>query len=261
MAKIRASLTSIINSEEVTSIYYRIAEYLLSNNYLVKRVSIQDVADNCYCSKSTISRFCRKLGYDDFYELNLDLYSSTKKSQDKYNPYIVGNYEQNVNKYFEDVLSCIRYAKAYIKQEDVSNLVKDLKKYKYVGVFGNLQSHSVGEIFQNDLGLSRKIVTASSLPYNQKKFIQQANKDTLIIIISCLGKYFRNQIDLSIYPKTNRPKFVLLTSNLDADKNGVYDKVIYLPSEHNYASQPRIIDIFLNIVAIEYAQIIFKEVK
>lgn len=255
MAKIRGSLTAIMNAEEIQSTDYRIAKYLLSNNYLVKRVSIQDVADNCYCSKSTISRFCRKLGYEDFYELNLDLYSSSQKSQDKFHKYIKEC--DFASLYFTDVRSCLESAQQQIHDEDVTWLADEIAKYPNVGVFGNLQSHVLAENFQMDLGLCRKIINASALPEHQKTYIQQADQDTLIIIISCSGAYFRNQFDLSQFPKQKQPKFVLLTSNEKMLQNTMYHKVLYFPSESNYASQPRIIDFFLNLVAIAYAKKVF----
>lgn len=257
MAKIRSSLTSIMNTEEVSSTYYRIAHYLLTNNYLVTRISIQDVADNCYCSKSTISRFCRKLGYDDFYELNLDLYTSSQKSQDKFNKYINGTLNDICNLYFHDVLSCIQSANENIQQDDIQYMVHEIQRHTYVGIFGNLQSQAVAENFQMDLGLCRKIIVSSSLPQNQKTYIEQAGRDTLIIIISCSGDYFRNHIDLSKYNKDDRPKFILLTTNKAMLNNQLYDKILYFPSEKNYASQPRIINIFLNLVAIAYAKATF----
>lgn len=257
MAKIRGSLTAIMNAEESSSTYFRIAQYLLSNNYLVSRITIQDVAENCYCSKSTISRFCRELGYLDFYELNLDLYESTQKSQDKFNKYIVDDFALCKDVYFADLISCVQTTKNYINEVEIKSFVRDLINHKKVGVFGNLQSHAVAENFQMDLGLCRKIITSSALPENQKKYIQQADNETLIVIISCSGNYFRNQIDLTKYQKNNKPKFILITSIEKAKTNSLYDKIICIPSERNYASQPRTIDIFLNMVAISYAKLIF----
>ena len=43
---------------------------LLQNCYVVNSISIQDVAKNCYVSKSTVSRFCRQIGYRDYQEMN-----------------------------------------------------------------------------------------------------------------------------------------------------------------------------------------------
>jgi DNA-binding MurR/RpiR family transcriptional regulator len=254
---IRASLTAVINSEDISSTNYKIAKFLLENNYLVNRISIQDVADKCFCSKSTISRFCRQLGYENYYEMNQDLYVSTQKSQDKYIPYIISSYNENIEKYFSDLYLCIEYAKKYIKEKDVNELVKNLMDYNKIAIFGNLQSHSVGQLFQEDLGLCRKIVTASILPENQKSYIQQADRYTLILIVSCSGSYFRNFIDVNNCYIDNKPRFILITNNEKMVKNPFYDKIIYLPCNNNYVSQPRIIDFFFNIIAINYAKHIF----
>ncbi|MCB2362346.1 MurR/RpiR family transcriptional regulator [Clostridium estertheticum] len=260
MSKLRASLTAIINSENEDSINYRVAYYLLKNNYIINRISIQDIANNCYCAKSTISRFCHQLGYTDFYQLNQDLYISTSKNENKFNYYIEGSYNENKSKYFNDLYTCLKFAEDNIKEEDVNLLVEDLLKYRNIGIFGKLQSQSVAELFQSDLGLCRKIITASTLPNNQKIFIKNATENTLIIIVSSSGAYFRNYIELSKYPKNKKPKFYLITANEKMFNSNLYDKVIYLPSNKNYASQPRIIDLFLNIVAINYAKHAFNKI-
>lgn len=48
----------------------RLHAVLLQNCYVVNSISIQDVAKNCYVSKSTVSRFCRQIGYRDYQEMN-----------------------------------------------------------------------------------------------------------------------------------------------------------------------------------------------
>lgn len=256
MSKLRASLTAIMDSETKDSTYYRIAHYLLENNYIKKRISIQDIADNCFCAKSTISRFCRQIGYEDFVELNTDMYMSSIKSQDKYNRYFSDSFEGTKKQFFMDLEQCICQAEAGIKEMDVKELAADIFHFKTVGIFGNVQSQTVAKMFQEDLGLSRKIVTAPLLPYNQQLFIQQADENTLIIVVSCSGRFFPDYIRKDEFTHGKRPKICLVTVQEKMIGNKVYDKVVCIPCENNYISRPRILDIFLNMVAIEYAHLV-----
>lgn len=253
MGKIRASLVAVMNSEEINSTYYRIAKYLLQNNYIVNHVSMDDVTKNCYCAKSTVSRFCRQIGYENYYELNQDLYTSTTKSQDKYDRYMLDDFEQIKDLFFNDLFNSILTAKDTITKQSVYTLVSLIKEYNEIGIFGNLQSQTIAQKFQNDMGLSRKIITASLLPEHQKSYIKEANKNNLIIIVSFSGYYFRQFINLHYLPKDNKPYLVLLTCNDKMKGSKLYDQVICLSCPDNYASRAHIISFYLNMVAIEYA--------
>lgn len=63
MTHLRNSLEGMLDQSNEDSSDYRIAYYLLQNCYVANNISIQDVADNCYVSKSTVSRFCRRISW------------------------------------------------------------------------------------------------------------------------------------------------------------------------------------------------------
>lgn len=253
MGKIRQSLIAVINSEETSSTYYRIAKYLLQNNYIAKHVSMDDVAKNCYCAKSTVSRFCRQIGYENYYELNQDLFESTKKSQDKYDRYLGYDFNTSKEIFLGDLLYAIEMFNTSIKHEDVKKFISNLTDYEEIAVFGNSQSQTIAQKFQNDMCLSRKIITASALPEHQKTYIQNADDKTLIIIISFSGTYFRQFISHYQF-KQYRPKIILVTCNKKMIHSPLYDEVYHIAANENYAFRAHSISIFLNIIAIEFAK-------
>lgn len=253
MGKIRQSLVAIMNSEETSSTYYRIAKYLLQNNYIAKHVSMDDVAKNCYCAKSTVSRFCRQIGYENYYELNQDLYDSTKKSQDKYNRYLNYDFKTSKEIFLGDLLYAIEMINQTLNEKEINKFVYNLNNYDEVAIFGNSQSQTIAQKFQNDMCLSRKIITATALPEYQKEYIQNANSHTLIIIISFSGDYFRQFISKYQF-ENSKPKILLITCNKKMVHSALYDEVYYIPANDNYAFRAHSISIFLNIIAIEYAK-------
>lgn len=62
-------LLATLNSEPIDSSDYRISKFILSNLDQMPAYNISQLAKACYVSPSSISRFCRKIGFQEFYEL------------------------------------------------------------------------------------------------------------------------------------------------------------------------------------------------
>lgn len=254
MGKIRSSLVAVMNSEETSSTNYRIAKYLLQNNYIANRVTMDDVAQNCFCAKSTVSRFCRQIGYENYYELNQDLYASTKQSQDKYNKYLDYDFQTSKDIFLGHLMHVIETMNTSIQKNDIDCFVQYLSEYDDIAVFGNSQSQAIAQKFQNDMCLSRKIITASLLPEHQKQYILNTTHKNLVIIISFSGEYFRQFINQYQSKKNSQQKIILITCNPKMLNSKNYDHVFYIEALDNYAFRAHSMSIFLNIAAIEYAK-------
>lgn len=258
MNKIRQTLISVLNSEPTNSTNYRIAKYLLHNHYIANRVSMDEVAQNCFCAKSTVSRFARQIGYSNYYELNQDLYQSFRYNQNKYSAYFHYDFQTSKDIFLGTLIHMANQLATSIREDDITRLVDDLIQYENVAIFGNSQSHSMAQLFQNDMCLSRKIITASTLPDHQQQYIQEGNQSNLIIILSFSGQYFRQFISRYLFNKENKPKIVLITCEKKMLYSHCYDDIIYIEAQDNYAYRSHVINTYLNIVAIEYARKINK---
>lgn len=62
-------LLSTINSEPKDSNNYKIAKFLIENIRNLEDFSISELAKTCYVSNSSVSRFCREIGLNDFNSL------------------------------------------------------------------------------------------------------------------------------------------------------------------------------------------------
>ncbi len=69
---IHSKLIEIINSDNVNEAYSFIASTLLQKGEQATDLSINELADLCYTSASTISRFIRKIGYDSYASFKRD---------------------------------------------------------------------------------------------------------------------------------------------------------------------------------------------
>ncbi|MEI8634075.1 hypothetical protein P4S72_22285 [Vibrio sp. PP-XX7] len=63
----------------------RLADYLQSHPEKVLMLSTSEIADACQVSKTSVSRFIRKLGYDDHQALRNELLAEREKA----NPWLL----------------------------------------------------------------------------------------------------------------------------------------------------------------------------
>ena len=69
MNELTIILMSLLGNEDPGSTDYVIADYILKNVESLAKVSTSTLAENCNVSKASISRFCKKIGLEDFFEL------------------------------------------------------------------------------------------------------------------------------------------------------------------------------------------------
>jgi Transcriptional regulators len=91
LAKLPYILLELINNESPESVDYIIARYILDHLTELSGASIQDISDACEVSKSTLSRFCRKAGLEDFQEMKNELQQANFIPEHKFNVPLVGS--------------------------------------------------------------------------------------------------------------------------------------------------------------------------
>ena len=88
-------LLILLNESSSDSTFYHIALTMLQNMELLHSLAINEVADLCSVSKSTISKFIRALGYEDYAEFR----EAAKFQDNKY---------RNRFNYIEDVMGYLK---------------------------------------------------------------------------------------------------------------------------------------------------------
>lgn len=221
MGMLHNRLLIILNEESSESTYYHIAVMMLRNFLELHELSIIDLAELCDVSKSTISKFIRYIGYEDF----SDFRYATLIQDNKYGNDF--NYATNVMNFIElnsldtyiltiqqDILATYQN----IDWEAIDMLVRDLMNYKRVGAFGLMFSETAAMDLQTKLSYNRKFIVTNLNDIKQEKFVEEAGEDTLIIVFSDSGEFldkYRRIHDFSnkgAFNKT-KAKIVLITSN------------------------------------------------
>ena len=139
---------STLASEKKDSTNRQIATYLLNHLDDIKDIGIQEMAKECSVAMSSISRFCKEIGLNDFNELrellisikmNFEQYSSSSKAKNR------------LEEYSLKVKESITMVEKSIDMQQINALCKEIQKYQQVGIFGLLKAGAVAFNLQSDL--------------------------------------------------------------------------------------------------------------
>lgn len=102
--------------------YKYIGEYILAHKN-IENITANEISENCFCSNSTVSRFCKRLGVENFYELKYLLihFSEPVKNYDSINiEFFTNKINQQIDE--KQIYSKIKSRKTYIiTKEHIQN--------------------------------------------------------------------------------------------------------------------------------------------
>lgn len=257
MFNLKIILLSLMNSEPEDSNNSRIARYILEHIDELENCSISDLAKKCYVSNSSISRFCRAIGLQDYNELKNQVakyqvehaYTIARKFR-----YPGDEGENPYNAYADQIIANLEKMKNSIDVNEINALVDDLFQYEKVSAYGYLQSQNVALNLQYDLQTNRKIIFTCMQFADQIEHIQKADEKELIIVFSESGTYFRRAFaNHNAFHMAHKPKIYVVTSNQKIHQPYV-DHYIRYESDGNYASHPYPLNAIAGMIASGYAR-------
>lgn len=263
-------LLIILNEESADSTYYHIALVMLNYIDELESLSINELADLCSVSKSTISKFVRFIGYEDFSDFRYAVPFRDNRYDDSSYNYVVSvmeyirknSMEMMVRAVQEDIQDTFEK----LDWKTVDRLVRDLYQYENVGMFGLMFSESAAMDFQVKLGYNKKFVVTNINDAKQAQFIQNAGEDTLIIIFSNSGEYINQYHHIEdfahkrIFSKT-RGKVVLITSNKQMADDPRISYCLFFQRGHSLCSQQAVFAVLTDILAYKYREYVKKKDK
>ncbi|MGB8452435.1 MAG: MurR/RpiR family transcriptional regulator [Anaerocolumna sp.] len=255
-------LLIILNDSDLKSTDYHIAFTLLSNFYSICEMSIGEVAHLASVSKSTISKFIRKLNFEDYAEFK----AAAPFVENKYGYKL--NYNQNIAEYLEQnslvsyidiILNDISLCKKNIDMERVKKLAGDLVNYKKVASFGLLFSELGAMDLQTKLAYNGKFIITNLSDEKQDDFINCAGEDTLIIIYSNSGTYIQRYMLSEFQTKKDyskiKAKIVLITGNAKMENHPDVDLCISFGHKSPVQTHSIIYPLINDIIVMEYRKL------
>lgn len=241
---------STIASENDGTTNCQIANFILDNIDIVKEYTISELAKNCHVANSSISRFCREIGLDDFSELKELLNNNPMEfqiySEDK-------DIKQRSIDFSKKAIGSLEKVVESLDYLVIEELVADIYHYNNIATIGLLKAQTVAMNLQSDLLMLGKVVTSKVKFKQQLEYIREATEENLIIIFSYKGIYFDYWYPKRTPKHESKPKVYFITSDKNAKENEYYDRVIHFDSLQDYASHPFQLQLIAGIIAQNYA--------
>ena len=180
------ALINFLNSSSPSDIYYKVAQNILQNLDRIKNASIHEVADLCFVSAPTISRFCKKLGYDSYGSFKTEL-SQAVLNYNYNNRYVSidTNIEQEDGESASFLFQISQYSDALkksISKEYIREIAYCIHNHKRVGFFSSTPSYQL-QYLQADLLLTKHQVTFCQSPMDQLDYAKTLNEDSIALVI------------------------------------------------------------------------------
>ena len=225
-------LVLFVNTSSKDDLNYTIADFILKNISAIADMNIVVFADTCHVSPASISRFCRKLGYDDYIHLKMECAKYTSsKTMDYYNSLMTKDSYQAGKEYLSNASHRLEEQIDLLDWEAIEDLVEDIYQAREVSFYGSHFSHSIAELLQASLLSCNKYSIAKNDYDQQIKIAESMDKDCLAITISVRGTYLKGTPRLKRAIEKSGVKSVLITANHDPKLLEDFDRVIYISSD------------------------------
>lgn len=262
-------LLILLNENSQDSTFYHIALVMLQNMASLKFLAINEVAELCCVSKSTISKFIRALGYEDYSEFRVAAEFKDNKYHNSYN-YIedVMGYlkHHTVEEYAHQMAADIEETAATLDWTMIDRLVDDLIAYKKVIALGMMFSGTAAMDLQIKLGYCGKFIAANIDDIKQTQNVMRADRETLLIVFSDSGQYLnRYETIEDFYHKdvfnTTKAKIVLITSDEQMAKDPRVSYSILFPRGKGVRTHRTTYPLLSDMIAWRYREKTHKELE
>lgn len=251
----------VLIEEDLDSTNYHIAMIILERFSELDVITIGELSKLCNVSKSTISKFVRHIGFEDYQEFR-DAIPNKEHSEYSYNSNVMQYIEsESIEKYKNAIITDINSLTKILSNNNIDRLANDLISYKKVAAFGLLYSETAAIDLQTKLAYNNKFIFTSINDVKQHEYIENANSDTLIIIFSHSGNYLMKhqmvdgEIHKSAFEKT-KAKIVLITSNNSAKIRTKADYCIIYPCLSGISTHTIMYSIITDYITVKYRELI-----
>ncbi len=260
-------LLIIINEESQDSTAYHIAITMLENMGHITVMAINEVAKLCSVSKSTISKFIRTLGYEDYAEFRYAaIFAENKyKNTTNYVTDVMNYIERNKLRMYIDTLHAdIELTFNDMDWNAVDRLVKDLAAYEKVAAFGLMFSETAAMDLQIKLAYNKKFIITNINDLKQDSYIQNAKEDTLIIAFSDSGEFINKYTEIEDFISKHsfsvtKAKVVAITSNEALLEDSRVDYCVLYKRTDTLHTHRIIYPVLTDIIAFKYRELMKKQ--
>lgn len=219
------SLFSILNDSKADHPDFILAKYFLENYSKLGELNIYDAADRCFVSRSSVRRFCQRLGYDNF----KDLKEEFKRFNYQYNYFLQfamrPDFESWMQNELEEMVQEFECSSVKENIAQIADKIYESSKIIFLSSYSTLME--VTE-FQRPMVLSGKLIRILSERKVHDEFITDMQQNDLLVTVSASGNFAASVHEIIKTIKANK---LLITTSRSPEITENYDEVFYLGSK------------------------------
>lgn len=216
----------VLNSGQHNS-DYAIALYLMPRLVNIQHISITEIMDNAFVTRSAVRRFCNRMGFTSFFDLKDGISSALFPSDLN-----ARDLEQDLSSYRNALDSGIQRMFMQMKQtvndDVIEELARELHEHKHVTLACAGNTSGVLNRFQQELFFAGKLTEVVTSDYESMLTRKPTQSASLLVVVSASGVFARS-FDYLIR-QANASK-ILITANLELSNWDAYDRVLCLSED------------------------------
>ena len=190
---------------------------------------IADMADLCYVSQATISRFCRVLGYESFKQFHDDLNQEFRYLDDytaQFRSLLKTSDGKAAQMYQERIRQNIESALSEDNFRNIRQAADLIAASRRIAFFSHHFLWDTGHYFQSKMIMMDRYVELYQSYDNQLKCAQSLDEDCTAIICTAGGTFFSYYRDLTGAIMNSKAKVIIMTQNVNSNMIGRSDVII-----------------------------------
>ncbi|MGX8680496.1 MAG: MurR/RpiR family transcriptional regulator [bacterium] len=212
------TLMTYVDVSSYKDMYYTIAETILMNLDIIPTISISELANLCFSSPATISRFCKDLNCKNFADFKREIKVALNIAKDEIHlpPYtrqeIMADPQKLVDKIYNDTIASLLKGKQSIDIHEIDQICKLIHDAKRVHMFGYQFSRMVCNNFQLKMLKLKKFIYSFVNRGDEIQKLDTIEEGDLAIILTVSARKEINDA-LIAKLKEHNPKILLITCN------------------------------------------------
>lgn len=203
-----------------------ISQKILNNLDFVARESATNVSKQFHISQASLTRFCKKIGYNGYNDFRFDLFRYLKEAP------IIDPKQKKQLDYYIDILNVM---KETLNDNVLNDLAEYLYQFKKIYITGFHKSHFPAQLL--NLNLKEFFYNCQYISYEEiVRYESYSDPSDLLIVFSSIGPTYYNIVK-TLKEGKNAPQVLLFTQSKTHSLIPLSDKYQLIPTWRNLSPE------------------------
>ncbi|MDQ0363037.1 MurR/RpiR family transcriptional regulator [Breznakia pachnodae] len=259
-SSVLSSLLRYINNTKKRDTNYSIAKEMLMHFDDIPNVTIHEMADFCYVSSASISRFVKMLGYENYVDFKKQCKDSIAINVD-YSKEVAFAGKKEMKPIFEsytnNIIGNLDFTLENLDYQQLERICELIYQSQDVCFLGLEYASLIGQHFQIKMAELNKLIKIGNTYNDHLEIVNSLNNNSVVFIASLEGGYFYRNDDIIQIIKQKKCKVITLTMNHELKPMKEVDEVL-LCSKNNSNTEGRIALLYIIELIIMYYYVNYK---